>query len=139
MHWQFFHLTVTLQKMSNNCTHSVLSVLYLYDSFFSRYIIPQMKNSSVMLLAGWFPQFFFVTFCDCNNTSCLLDLWASVQHWCWSAIVTHHLQSDCQMKNCQRVLFYELEHVNGIWREQKYASAILNSSDLSLGIYCNYS
>ncbi len=31
--------------------HSLQSVLYLYDSFFSMYVSPQMKNSSVMLLA----------------------------------------------------------------------------------------
>ncbi len=59
--------------------HSLLSVLYMYDSFFNRYVTPWMKNSSVMLLPGWLPQF-FKTFCHRNSKCCLLDLSAS-EHW----------------------------------------------------------
>jgi hypothetical protein len=29
-----------------------------------------------------------------------------------SAVVTHHLQSNCQMKNCQSMLFKEIKHEN---------------------------
>ncbi len=90
--------------------HSLLSVLYLYDSFFSRYVTPQMKNLSVMLLAGWFPQLFFkhssiVTV----HTSQMLDLSVSEQ-WSpvlicrcylsfaeWSAAVTYHSLSDLRL------------------------------------------
>ncbi len=40
------------EEQLQSTDHSLLSVLYLNDSFFSRYVTPQMKNSSVMLLEG---------------------------------------------------------------------------------------
>jgi hypothetical protein len=91
--------------------HYLLSVWYLYDSFFSRYVTPQMKN----LLDDF--RNFFLTFCDGNSTSHLLDLLVSEQ-WSpvlicgcyssfaeWSLAVTRHLQSDCQMRNRCSMLF----------------------------------
>ncbi len=38
-----------------------------------------------------------------------------------------------------KIAFLELKHENGIKREEKYAPAVLNSSDLSLGFHCNCS
>jgi hypothetical protein len=69
--------------------HSLLSVLYMYDSFFYRYVTPWMKNSSVMLLTGWLPPFFRL-FCDRNSNFRLLDLPAS-EHWSlfiWETVKT---------------------------------------------------
>ncbi len=104
--WQFLCIwQVTIKD------HSLLSVLYMYDSFFNWYVTPWMKNSSVMLLTGWLPSF-FRPFCDRNNNFRLLDLSAS-EHWspvricsCYSSFV--ELLS--YEKPSKHVFFLELEH-----------------------------
>ncbi len=99
MLWRFLIWELLCKWWVTTADHSLLSVLYLYDSFFSRYVTPQMKNLSVMLLAGWFLQLFW-TFCDRNRTSRLLDLLVSEQ---WSPLLicgchcTHHSLSDLRL------------------------------------------
>ncbi len=52
------HLTVTLRMMSRKIAdHSLLLVLYMYNSFFNRYVTPRMKYSSMRLHAGWLLPF----------------------------------------------------------------------------------
>ncbi len=97
MLWQFLICESLCKWWVTTADNYLPSVFYLYDSFFSRYVTPQMKNSSVMLLAGWFLQL-FRTFCECNRTSYLHDLSVSEQ---WSPVlavaVTHHLQRDLRL------------------------------------------
>ncbi len=52
-----------------------------------------------------------------------------------SAAITHHSQSYYQMINCNTIFFIELIHENDAEESYKYASATLNSSYPSLGIY----
>ncbi len=59
MLWQFLIWELLCRWWVTTADHSLVSVLYLYDSFFCRYVTPQMKNLGVMLLAGWFPQLIF--------------------------------------------------------------------------------
>ncbi len=47
-----FHRTITLRMMSNNRSTAHPTVLYMYDQFLNRYVTPQMKKLSVILLAG---------------------------------------------------------------------------------------
>jgi hypothetical protein len=47
-------------------------------------------------------------------------------------------KSNCLMRNHQSML-KEIKYENGIKGDNKYAPAILNSSDLSIGIHCNCS
>jgi hypothetical protein len=53
----------------------------------------------------------------------------------WSAAVTHHSQSGCQMRNHQSMLL-ELKYKNSINRVSLYAPAIWSTSDLSLWLRC---
>ncbi len=48
------HLTVTLRMISTVTIkdHSLLSVLYMCDSFFNRYVTPWMKNSNFLELSA---------------------------------------------------------------------------------------
>jgi hypothetical protein len=45
-------LTFTLRMIVTIADHSLLFVLYMYDSFFNRYVTPLMKNSSMTYLIG---------------------------------------------------------------------------------------
>ncbi len=85
---------------------------YMYDSFFTRYVTPWMKNSSVMLLTGWL-QPLFRPFCNRNSNFRLLDLSAS-EHWspvsicgCYSSFA-ELLSYEKQSKH----VCLELEHKN---------------------------
>jgi hypothetical protein len=114
--WPFLVWELLCKWWVITADHSLLSVSYFYHSFFSRYVTPQIKNSSVMLLAGWFMQL-FRTFYNRNSTCHMLDLTVSEQWslgliWgCYtsfaelSPVVTHHLQSDCQIRNRHSMLF----------------------------------
>jgi hypothetical protein len=151
MLWRFLIWELLWKLWVTTADHSLLLVLYLYNSFFSRYVTSKMKNLSVMLLAGWFPQLFW-TFCDHNSTSHLLNLRVSEQ-WSpvlicgcyssfaeWSPAVTVLIICRVTVKwETATACFLDLSHENGIKSENKYAPAILNSSDLSLGCHCNCS
>jgi hypothetical protein len=69
--------------------HSLLSVLYIYNSLFNRCVTPRMDNSSVMQPTKWLPPF-FRTFCDQNSNFRLLGLWAS-EHLSTFFICSRHL------------------------------------------------
>jgi hypothetical protein len=75
------------------------SVLYMYDWFFNRYVTPHIKKSIMTLLSGWLPPLFWV-FSNWNCTlSFLLLSQVIIVHLCLSAVVTHHSQSNCLMRN----------------------------------------
>ncbi len=129
MLWWFLICQLLCKWWVTTADHSLLSVLYSYDSFFRRCVSPQTKNSSVMLLAGWFPQFFRI-FRDCN--SMYLPTWLIYQqvsnnHRRWSVAVTHHSQSDLQMsliihrvtvkQETAKACFSRIKHEPGIKRE----------------------
>jgi hypothetical protein len=106
--WRFIIWQLLCEWQVTIEDQSLLSVLYMYDSFFNRYVTPWMKNSSVMLLTGWLPPF-YRPFCDKNSNFRLLDLSAS-ERWSpvricgcyssfaeWSSAVTHHSQNDLRL------------------------------------------
>jgi hypothetical protein len=79
MHWRFLILQLLCKWIVTITDHSLLSVLYMYDLFFNRYVTPWMKNWSVMLITGSLHPFIF-TFCHRHSNFRLLDLSAS-EHW----------------------------------------------------------
>ncbi len=111
MLWRFLIWQLPCEWSVTIEDHSLLSVLYMYDSFFNRYVTPWMKNSSAMLLTEWL-QPFFRTFCDRNSNFRLLDLSAS-EHWSlvricgWYSSFTELLSNE---KPSKHGFFLELEH-----------------------------
>jgi hypothetical protein len=83
--------TVLCKWWVTTADHSFQSVMYLYGSFFSWYVTPQIRNSSMMLLDGAISA--IVTL----PPNCLIYRYVSYDHRCWSAAVTHHSQSDLRL------------------------------------------
>jgi hypothetical protein len=125
------HLTVTLRMMSNNC-RSVSSIGFDF--------------SIGMLLLRWKNQLWHYLLDDCHHFfkfyairtvlfACFIYWHVIIDHWCRSAVVTHHSQSNCLMRNCCGLIIKSKS-----WKlTLKYLNApvTLNSSDLSLGIQCS--
>ncbi len=150
MFWQFLIWQLLCKWLVTTADHSLLSMLYLYNSFFSRYVTPKWRTWACSYLLDDFRNFFQLSAFVTVPLACVIYGQVRSDHLCWSMAVTHHSRSDLRLsliihrasvkwRTAKAYFFKELKHVNGIRREQKYALAILNSSYLSLGIYCNYS
>ncbi len=56
----------------------------------------------------------------------------------WSTVVTHHLQSNCQMRNCHSKLF-GIKYENFVKKSLKYVPVRAKTDNLSTGIIFVYS
>jgi hypothetical protein len=77
------HLTVILRMISTVtiADHSLLSKLYMYDSFLNRYVIPWMKNSRVGVTYWMIAVIFFqLSAIGILTSTCLIYRQVSIDH-----------------------------------------------------------
>ncbi len=70
--------------MSSYCRSFSLSLLYMYNKFFNRYVTPHIKKSSISSPAASLSQL-FQTFCNPNGipSACLIWRQGSIDHQHW--------------------------------------------------------
>jgi hypothetical protein len=117
MYWRFLVWQLLfIQTLWNNC-RSFPSIGVIFVRFFIKYVCFSSDEEIKRNITCWMTATIVSDFCGWNSNFCLLDLLAS-EHWSpvliyvcytslaeWSAAVTHHSQSDCQMRNHQSILF----------------------------------